>query len=190
LTGAGSPVAARAMKLLVTGRNVDITPALRQLIDRKLTKLDRVLNDTAVSAQVILRMEKYRHMAEVTIHARGDHMLHGVGVGHEWPGVLKQAVEKIAQQAHRLKGRWSGRKRRASGSRTPPPVAAAEAPAPGRRVIRASRYIVKPMNVEDAALQVEAGRDSFIVFRNAASDTVNILYRRKDGNLGLIEPEP
>ena len=67
------------MKLLVTGRNVDITPALRQLIERKLSRLDRVLSDSVVSAQVILRIEKYRHVADVTIHARGDHMLHGVG---------------------------------------------------------------------------------------------------------------
>ena len=61
---------------------------------------------------------------------------------------------------------------------------------PGRpRVIRATRYAVKPMSVEDAALRVEGGPDTFVVFRNADSDSVSILYRRKDGHLGLIEPD-
>lgn len=179
------------MKLLVTGRNVDITPALRQLIERKLTKLDRVLNDSAVSAQVILRTEKFRHVADLTIHARGDHMLHGIGDGADWPRAIRQAIVKIGHQASRLKSKWRTRKRRAGGTKAlTPPVVAAPEPVRGPRVIRAARYVVKPMTVEDAALRVEGETDAFVVFRNAASDTVNILYRRKDGNLGLIEPEP
>ncbi len=178
------------MKLLVTGRNVDITPPLRQLIERKLTRLDRVLNDSAVSAQVILRMEKYRRVADVTIHARGDHMLHGVGTGTQWPSSFKQAIDKIGQQARRLRTRWDKRKRGPSGARALAAEAAAPEPvAAGPRIIRAARYVVKPMSVEDAALRVESSADKFIVFRNASSDTVNIMYRRKDGNLGLIEPE-
>jgi putative sigma-54 modulation protein len=68
---------------------------------------------------------------------------------------------------------------------TPRIEPAADAP----RVIRARRYAVKPMSLEDAALQVEASRDSFVVFRNADNDAVSIIYKRKDGNLGLIEPD-
>jgi len=178
------------MKLLVTGRNVDVTPGLRQLIDRKLVKLDRLLNDTAVSAQVILRMEKFRRVVDLTIHARGDHMLHGIGEGQDWQRAVKGAIDKIAQQATRLKTKWHARKRRTPGPRAlePERVAAPEPP-PGPRVIRASRYAIKPMTVEDAALRVEDARESFVVFRNSASDSVTILYRRKDGNLGLIEPD-
>jgi len=178
------------MKLLVTGRNVDVTPGLRQLIDRKLAKLDRLLNDTAVSAQVILRTEKFRHVVDLTIHARGDHMLHGIGEGQDWQSAVKGAIDKIAQQATRLKSKWHARKRRTPGAKAlePEPVAAPEPP-PGPRVIRASRYVIKPMTVEDAALRVEDARESFVVFRNSASDSVAILYRRRDGNLGLIEPD-
>jgi putative sigma-54 modulation protein len=177
------------MKLLVTGRNVDITPPLRQLIERKLDRLDRVLNESAVSAQVILRMEKYRRVADVTIHARGDHMLHGVGAGAEWQASIKQAIDKIAQQAQRLKTRWDKRKRGPARARAMAPPAVPPEPAAGPKIIRAARYLVKPMSLEDAALRVEGSTDSFVVFRNASSDTVNIMYRRKDGNLGLIEPE-
>ncbi len=178
------------MKLLVTGRNVDVTPGLRQLLDRKLARLVRLLNDTAVSAQVILRSEKFRRVVDLTIHARGDHMLHGIGEGQDWPRAVKAAIDKIAQQATRLKSKWQARKRRGSGARAlEPAVAAPPEPATGPRIVRASRYVIKPMTVEDAALRVEDARESFVVFRNAVSDSVNILYRRRDGNLGLIEPD-
>lgn len=179
------------MRLLVTGRNVTITPALQQLIERKLTKLDRLLNDSAVSAQAILRTEKYRRVADLTVHARGDHMLHGIGEGADWQRAVREAIDKISQQAHRMKSKWNTRKRRAAGTKALEPVRSAAAePVPGPRIIRASRYVVKPMTVEDAALRVEGAAETFLVFRNASSDAVNILYRRRDGNLGLIEPEP
>ncbi|MBI2833528.1 MAG: ribosome-associated translation inhibitor RaiA [Acidobacteria bacterium] len=180
------------MRFDLTGRNVEITPVLRQLIDRRLARLQRMLNDSAVSVQVVLTLEKYRHIAEITVHARGDHMLHGIGGASNWPLSLKDAVEKISQQAHKLKDKWAKRKRGAMRARVVPAVAA-EAVAPDRdtrhRIVRASRYAVKPMTIEDAALRVDSGRDAFIVFRNSTTEAINILYRRKDGHLGLIEPE-
>jgi putative sigma-54 modulation protein len=178
------------MRLVLTGRNVEITPPLRQLIERRLARLERLLNDSIVSTQVVLAHEKHRRVVEVMVHARGDHMLHGTGDGSAWPMSLGAAIEKIQQQAHKLKDRWRTRKRRAAGARA---LAAPEiaAPEPGGvpPIVRARRYPVKPMSVEDAALQVEAGGDAFLVFRNAATEAINILYRRKDGRLGLIDPE-
>jgi putative sigma-54 modulation protein len=174
------------MRLDITGRHVEITAPLRQLIDRRLAKLSRVLNDSAISASVILTKEKYRHVAEIVMHARGDHMLRGIGTGNAWPLSLRQASEKIEQQAHKLKSKWAERKRRGNDTRT----VRQTVEGPGTpRVVRATRYAVKPMSVEDAALRVDSGPDTFIVFRNAETDAVSILYRRKDGNLGLIEPE-
>lgn len=177
------------MRLLLTGRNIEIIPALRQLVTRKLAKLDRMLNDSAVSAQVVLTLEKYRHLTEITVHARGDHMLHGLSDATRWPLSLKTAVEKIAQQAHRLKGKWQKRKRRATGARVRASAIAIPEPPRPPRIVRVSQDPVKPMTVEDAALRVGAGDDAVVVFRNAANDAINILYRRKDGRLGLIEPE-
>jgi putative sigma-54 modulation protein len=175
------------MRLDITGRHVEVTAPLRQLIDRRLAKLARLLNDSAISAGVILTKEKYRHLAEIVIHARGDHTLRGIGVAGTWPVSLRLASEKIEQQAQKLKSKWAERKRLGSDTRTvqTPPVDRA----PVRRVVRATRYAVKPMSVEDAALRVDAGPDTFLVFRNADTDTISILYRRKDGNLGLIEPD-
>jgi putative sigma-54 modulation protein len=178
------------MRLELTGRHMDVTPPLRQLVERKVAKFERVLNDSGVSAQVVCALEKYRHVVEMTIHARGDHMLHGVGQGSNWPMALKEVGEKIEQQAHRLKSKWRTRKRRAAGARALPTAAErAVAAEPRSRVVRSPRYAIKPMTVEDAALRVEGGREAFVVFRNATTEAINILYRRKDGNLGLIEPE-
>lgn len=179
------------MRLEITGRHVDVTATLRQLVDRRLARLQRVLNDAALSAQVILTKEKYRHLTEIVIHARGDHTMRGTGEGNAWPVSMRQAAEKIEQQAHKLKGKWDGRKRGGSGRRTiaPAPAPAPAEPSGAKRIIRARRYPVKPMSVEDAALRVETGPDTFLVFRNSDSDAVSIVYRRKDGNFGLIEPE-
>ncbi len=175
------------MRLDITGRHVDVTPALRQLIGKRLARMERVLNDAALSAQVILSLEKYRHQIEIVIHTRGDHLLRGNGEGNAWPLSVRQAAVKIEQQAQTLKGKWVQRRRRSSGVRVARAAAGESATAP--RIVRATRYAVKPMSVEDAALRVDGGQETFVVFRNAETDAVSILYRRKDGNLGLIEPE-
>jgi putative sigma-54 modulation protein len=177
------------MRIDITGRHVEVTPALRQLIERRLAKLGRLLNDSVLSATVIVTKEKYRHRTELVVHARGDHTLSGVGEGNAWPLSIRQAAQKVEQQASKLKSKWADRKRKSSAKRVVrnAPVEPA-APAP-RRVIRATRYPVKPMSVEDAALRVEDDTENFIVFRNADNDAISILYRRKDGNLGLIEPD-
>ena len=191
------------MQLDITGRHVDITPPLRQLIERRLARLERLLNDSLVSTKVVLTLEKYRHRAEIIVHARGDHTFRGLGEGTAWPLSIRQAVEKLEQQAEKLKTKWAERKRSdsrrvARAGRDAPERG--EATAPGRqsgadggdgkaaRIIRATRYPVKPMSVEDAALRLVDTTEAFLVFRNAESDTVSILYRRKDGHIGLIEP--
>jgi putative sigma-54 modulation protein len=176
------------MRLDITGRHVDITPALRQLIDKRLVGLGKLLNDSAISAQVILTKEKYRHLTEIVVHARGDRTLRGRGEGTTWPASLRQSSEKIEQQAQKVKGKWAERKRRGGVARSVTD-GETEAAVPVPRIIRATGYPVKPMSVEDAALQVDASHDSFVVFRNAETDAVSILYKRKDGNLGLIEPD-
>ena len=102
------------MKRIVTGRHVDITPALRDMITHKLAKLERLLNDNAVSVQVVLNQEGRRLAAEVTLHARGDHMLHGMSEGESWSQAVASAVDKVNQQAHTLKGKWNKHRRRAS----------------------------------------------------------------------------
>jgi len=176
------------MRVDVTGRHVEITAPLRVLITERLAKLERVLNDNALSAHVILTKEKYRHRTEMVIHARGDHMMRGLGEGNAWPASVRQAAGKIAQQAQTLKGKWAGKSR--PGRKRPSSDGGGdEAPQARARIVRTKKYPVKPMTIEDAALRVDQQPETFVVFRNADTEGISILYRRKDGNLGLIEPD-
>jgi putative sigma-54 modulation protein len=187
------------MRLELTARHITITPALRTLVEDKLTNTLRKLNSSAVSAQVVLTKEKARVHAEATLHARGEHFLHGEATGRDAATALTAVLDKIDRQASKLKSRWTEGKRQGIS----PSKAASAAPRPERgrggvrsdggdesvRIVRARRYAVKPMAVEDAAIEVNESVGAFLVFRNAATDTINVLFRRPDGNLGLIETE-
>lgn len=190
------------MRLELTGRHITITPSIRRLIEQRLAPMLRLLNDSAVSAQVVLRKEKSRVHAEVTLHARGEHFLHGEATGRDVDTALSAAADKVDRQVRSLKSRWSKGKRQGisaakAASATPRPQRGARAfgsravagESRALRIVRARRYEVKPMSVDEAALEVVDGADAFLVFRNAATDTINVLFRRSDGNLGLIEPE-
>ena len=192
------------MRLELTGRHITISPAIRRLTDHRLAPMLRLLNDSAVSAQVVLTKVKTRVHAEVTLHARGEHFLHGEATDRDVDTALSAAADKVDRQVRSLKSRWSKGKRqgvsvaKVAATASPPeggrraPAADARGVAAERRtlrIVRARRYEVKPMSVDEAALEVGDGADTFLVFRNAATDTINVLFRRSDGNLGLIEPE-
>jgi putative sigma-54 modulation protein len=181
------------MRLELTGRHVEISPELHKQVEKRLAKLDRLFTGGIVSVQAVLTLEKYRHKSEFTVHTRGDHFLHGLGDTNTWESSISDAIEKITLQLVKVKAKWHERKRRATSQRLMPAEPGAPGPAAGqpkvRRVRRVPRYPVKPMTVDEAALAVDSGDDTFLVFRNAATDSITVVYRRKDGHLGLIEPE-
>ena len=200
------------MRFELTGRHVDITPALRRLVEGKLAKLERLLNHRALSAHAVLTREKHRHRADITLHARGEKFLHGVGNTTAWETSIAQAIEKITQQAQKVKGKWEARKNSARGDRTPEesPIALASPeavdvrPVDGARrrlpgpagdrarmppIMRTSRQTIRPMSVADAARAVDTGSDGVVVFRDVETATVSVLYRRRDGELTLVQAE-
>ena len=194
------------MRLELTGRHARITPGIRRLVDERLQKLDRLLHDRAISLQVVLFLEKYRHRVEMTLHARGEHFLHGTGSGIGWELAVNQALGKINQQARKLKGKWDeGKRQRISAAKVSPAALRPERGGRGvgetrrradgdgavraPRVVRVRSRAAKPMTIEDAAAELGDGNDAVIVFRNSTNDAVTVLFRRPDGNLGLIEPE-
>jgi putative sigma-54 modulation protein len=121
------------MRVTLTGRQVDITPALNQLVEQRLTKIERLLNDAALSAQVVLSREKNRFVVELTVHAKQDHILHGLGSTASWSTSLTAAVQKVMQQAETVKGKWQERKRSAASVRKLPSAAPVRAPRSRRR---------------------------------------------------------
>jgi len=176
------------MRLDITGRHVAVTAATRKFAEQRLAHTVRLLDSSALSAHLALSQQRGRVRAEIDLHVKRDHFLHGNGTGPDAETAIAVAAERVERQVEKLKGRWSGRRRRTPAL----PDAGAVPPAPpnGRRIIRARRYAVKPMSIEDAAAMIDDGKDAVIVFRNSVSDAVTVLYRRADGHLGLIEPEP
>jgi putative sigma-54 modulation protein len=194
------------MRLELTGRHTEITAALRRLVEGKLAKLERLLNDSAVSAQAVLTREKHRHRVDITLHTRGEKFLHGNGDNTTWEAAIGQAIEKITQQAQRVKGKWQERKRRGSGKRGPiageegeavaVKPAARGADAAVRRetvrmpkILRATRQTMVRMSVADAAREIDANGDGVVLFRDVETSTVSVLYRRRDGELTLVQAD-
>ena len=193
------------MRLELTARHFTLTATLRKLVEQRLARASRPLNDRVVSAQIVITREKARFHAEVTLHVRGEHFLHGEATGRDAETALSASIDKIDRQLGKLKGKWTEGKRRAIS----PAKAASAAPRPRRgaamfgtglaqrepdgagqiRIIRARRYAVKPMSVDEAAIEVGDGRNAFLVFRNSTTEEINVLFRRPDGHLGLIEPD-
>jgi putative sigma-54 modulation protein len=184
------------MRLEITGRQFPITAHARKVVERRISHTLKLLHNSVISAHVVLTRQRGLVRAEVTVHVSREHVLHGEGSGDDLTIALTGAIDKIEHQAAKLKGKRTGRKRRNGATRAsegPPPapdgsVARAREDG-GRRIIRARRYAVKPMTIEDAAAEIGDGNDAVIVFRNSSTDTVTVLYRRTDGNLGLIEPD-
>jgi putative sigma-54 modulation protein len=193
------------MRLELTARRFTITAPVRKIAEQRLDRVLRPLNDGAVSAQVVVTREKTRFHAEVTLHARGEHFLHSEATGRDAATALTASIDKIERQVQKLKSKWTERKRQGvspakAASATPGQERGAAAFETGlgqrestnggqMRIIRARRYAVKPMSVDEAAMEVADGRDAFLVFRNSSTEEINVLFRRADGNLGLIEPE-
>lgn len=178
------------MRLVLTGRQIEISPGLRALVDRKLQRLDRTFGDAIVSAQVVCGRQPGRLQADVTVHMRGDHILAGKANGPTWQSVLTRVMDKIARQGQTVKGKWKERKRRtvppAAGRRTP--AAGPPTPQAGARVVRVTRTALKPMTVENAAAELLASGEPHLVFRNAETDRLSVLLRRGPGEVGLVEP--
>jgi putative sigma-54 modulation protein len=193
------------MQLELTARHFDVTPTLRRLVATKISKLERILNDSAVSAHVILAREKHRHLSEINLHARGDKFLHAVGDAANWESSLTHAIDKLSQQVQKIKTKrqpWKGRRGAAAKAESleaidaPQTARVLPGPGPARaqmprpkapRPLRASRQAIKPMSVADAARAVDGNPDGIVVFLDPETAAINVMYRRGDGELTLIE---
>ncbi|MFZ5648371.1 MAG: ribosome hibernation-promoting factor, HPF/YfiA family [Bacillota bacterium] len=175
------------MKVQVRGRNVEVTGALKEYVEKRLGKLDKYI-DNLGDAQVTLTVEKDSHRIEVTIPINGM-ILRGEEATADMYASTDMVVEKLEKQIERHKGKLT-RRIGAGGGKVigvdNRQVAAPEEDGP--RVVRTKRFAIKPMAVDEAVLQMNLLGHSFFVFSNAETDQVNVVYRRKDGNYGLIEP--
>jgi putative sigma-54 modulation protein len=178
------------MKFEYTGRHVDVSPGIRRHVEEHFKKLDHIFNgDSTLSTHVVIDVEKNRQIGEIIVYWR-DHTLTAKDTSADMYMALTRAMAKIEKQALKLKKKIIDRKQGAkpTASVAPEPdghLEAAERPA---RIIPARRYAVKPMTAEEAALRLSGEPDQFLVFRDADTERLGVIYKRKDGNYGLIEP--
>jgi putative sigma-54 modulation protein len=179
------------MKIEFTGRQTEISEEVRRLAERKLGKVAKVLPGMT-RAHVILTADKHRQIAEVSAHSRNLDLT-AVEESTNPRLSVSNAMDKLLRQAQRQQQKRRGRKGASTARRPAAPRASRprsgedEAEAP--RVIRNRRRAVKPMTLDEATLEMEARAEGVLVFRDAKTERMRILYRREDGNLGLIEPE-
>ncbi|HXG65783.1 MAG TPA: ribosome-associated translation inhibitor RaiA [Blastocatellia bacterium] len=177
------------MEFEFTGRHVHINPEIERHVRKELGKLDRVLDSAPVRAHVIASAEKRQVSAEIVVYWR-EHVFTGVAENSDLLQAISVAAEKVEKQVFRLKEKFQTQKRKRMAIKEVAPVPGGPIPAapPAPRIITARRYRVKPMTPEEAAVLVEDSNDQFIVFRDAETNKVGVLYKRNDGNFGLIEP--
>lgn len=177
------------MTVDITGRHIEITEPLRKFATDRLEKM-RGISDEVMEAHFILTVEKHqRHICEVNIKTRHD-FHHGTEVSSDMYTSIAAVLDKIEKQILKSKGRNQARKRRNNGivagtTREAELEIGEKIP----RIVRTHEVAAKPLSVDDAAMEVDDSEAGFLVFRNAETQKLNVVYKRKDGNIGWIEPE-
>lgn len=176
------------MKFEYTGRHIEVTPALRAHVEQHFDRLKHLFDGNSAKAHVIIEVERGRHRSEVIVNWRNEVLTAASSVSDMYKS-LSQTISKIEKQALRIKNKVTDKYQKSAKAGTVLADDGSVSPEPnGPRIVRTRRYAVKPLTEEEAALQLSNEKNDFLVFRNAESQKLSVLYKRKDGNFGLIEP--
>lgn len=175
------------MQTSVTFKNIDSSEHLTEYAKSKLNRLDRFLDNPA-EASVVFSVEKFRHIAEVSIS--GDRLnIYGKEETEDMYSAIDMVLDKIHTQIkkskEKVRSRRGAAKRSAKEFLQEAALLPEEEPSPK---VRVQPIDYKPMDVDEAVMQMDLIEDNFLVFTNSKTERVNVLYRRKDGNFGLIQP--
>lgn len=182
------------MRVSIAARHLDLTDALRSHVESRLDKV-RHHFDRVIDVDVVLSVEKHRHIADVTVHANGIRM-HGKETSGDMYTSVDTAIGKIDRQILKFKDR-KHRFQPRDGKVAVVTLEAMDVPIEERieqaqgnhkRVVH-EPLAMKPMSVDEAAMQLELAKDTFLVFRNAQTQEVNVVYAKNDGTIGHINPE-
>ncbi len=170
------------MNIIINGRHMELTDNLKNYAEEKISKFKKYLNNIT-EATVTLSVEKYRHRAEVLLKVDGS-FIQAESITGEMYSSIDEVVEKLERQVKRYKEKMVSHRKNKKETITPE-----EGEESIPMTIMRKSIDVKPMSVEDAAMYIEMSDKNFFVFTNAHSGNVNVIYKRSDGNLGLIEPK-
>jgi putative sigma-54 modulation protein len=175
------------MQLQVKGRGVDVSESIRAYAEKRLGKLERQLPDPRIELELAVENNpsiKAHHVAEATVWTKGP-TLRARESSADIRASIDQLVDKLERQVTRYREKRQRRQPRAGASTE----GVAMPDADERQIVKTKQFAVKPMTPEEAVLQLELVGHDFFVFRDADTNDVNVLYRRRDGGYGLIEPE-
>ncbi|HXH70570.1 MAG TPA: ribosome-associated translation inhibitor RaiA [Pyrinomonadaceae bacterium] len=179
------------MKFEYTGRHIEVTPALRSHVEEHFERLNHLFDGNDRNAHIIIEVEKNKHRAEVIVKWRNE-VLTATTAAADMYKSLSQTIDKIEKQALKLKSKIIDKHHKVKKvSTVVPPADKTEevSPAPtASKIIDSNNYPVKPMTVEEAVLRLNDEENQFLVFRNADNERVSVVYKRNDGNYGLIQP--
>lgn len=175
------------MKFIISGRNIDITDGLRTAVEDKLGKLERYFTaDTEII--VTLSVEKERQKIEVTIPVKGN-IIRSEQVSNDMYVSIDLVEEVIERQLRRYKTRLIAQTQNVESFSASFLESEDEPEDEGIKIVKTKKFAIKPMDAEEACLQMELLGHSFYVFFNSETEETNVVYKRKDGTYGLIEPE-
>lgn len=180
------------MQLIIQGKNLEITDWLRQYVEKKVGKLDKYL-PAASEARVELSVQKTksaddRQVAQVTVRSNGM-ILRAEERSDDMFASIDAVTDKMHRQIERFKGKRIRRGRAVQGEPLPVPEEEATEEESQGSVVRVKRFTVRPMTVEEAIEQMELLGHDFFLFYDAESDSMNVVYQRRDGNYGVLQPE-
>jgi putative sigma-54 modulation protein len=176
------------MEISVTFRHMEPTTELRSYVEDKVYKVKKYF-DFPVEAHIVLKVEKFRHIADMTLSIGGD-KVKAVDESADMYSSIDQAVDKIEEQLRRLLSR---RREYKSDNIKGGDFLDGEIEAQDKfsesepKIIKTERVDIKPMDINEAVMQLELSKRNFLVFTNSKSKDINVIYKRKDGDLGLIE---
>lgn len=176
------------MKMIIKGRHMEVTPAIREYAEEKIGRIAKVLDSMLMSAEVELFTEKNPsiengQVAEVTVYTKG-HVIRAKEAATDMYAAIDLVSEKLESQVRKFKTKIVDKRRTAAP--LPPVELEAEPEAPA--IVKTKILEVKPMSPEEAILQLELLGHDFFVFSSAETEEISVLYRRNDGDYGLIEP--
>jgi len=174
------------MNVHYTARQAALTPEIQAYCEKRLGRL-KALVDDVLDVNIILIVQKNRSKAEINVRAKGG----GLVVVEETLDMmdsLNRAFDTLEKRIRKERAKWRERKRR-GGRERKVLVPAVEAPEPEKRVVRSPHYSLKPMSLEEAIVQLDIKNKEVFLFRHEGSEDWAVVYRRKDGHYGLVEPE-
>ncbi|MBR6407856.1 MAG: ribosome-associated translation inhibitor RaiA [Clostridia bacterium] len=170
------------MNIKFTGRKLDISDSFKYRVEKKLNKFNKFFDDDA-QANVTVSLERNRQTVEVTIKSRGM-IFRAEDTAYMMEDVLDKVVDSLTRQIRKNKTRLEKRLHEEIVLDTPQDSFDEEE----YRVVRSKRFPIKPLDIEEAVLQMNMLDHEFFMFRNADTNEINVVYRRHDGNYGVLEP--